>query len=280
MTQLRSANDPQSDHYFAACRHRVPAFVASNYGWPGAISLNRQAWGTDILIAPVNFLMGFPNFLLRILALLLELMRAHRAARWLVRRHLGFQTKVQRTLTIRIMGDLLALPTNLGEDSDPLLRRIAAAAKEPIAIYVQTRNVAADITAGTIAAVVGLVVFSQFTPGSISAGAALARAVAREQAISDFWLGDTVGQMFYAIVPVQPPLTVIVATLVVVMATIAIVSAFAGFVHDPMQAQFGIHRRRLIHLLAAIEAATRPTPSRPTDQKTSFLGESTISSTG
>jgi hypothetical protein len=272
VTERVTDTDFPPDRYFAACRRRIPAFVESNYGWPGALALNRRAWGIDVLVAPINFLMGFPNFLLRVLALLLELMRARRAARWLLRCHLGFPTKVQEALTIRIMEDLLALPMSAGEVSDPFLRRVAAAAQEPITIYVQTRNVAADITAGTLAAIVGVVAFSQFTPGSISAGAAIARAVAREQAISEFALGEVAGRLFYAMFPVHPSPTLVVVTLLVVTVAIAVVAAFSGFLHDPLQARSGIHARRLTQLTAAIEAATSPAAAKAYRPKDVFVG--------
>lgn len=272
VTERVTDTDFPPDHYFAACRQRIPAFVESNYGWPGAVALNRLAWGIDVLVAPINFLMGFPNFLLRVLALLLDLMRARRAARWLLRRHLGFRTKVQEALTSRIMEDLLALPISTGEVSDPFLRRVAAAAKEPIAIYVQTRDVAADITTGTLAAIVGVFAFCQFTPGSISAGAVIAQAVAREQAISEFALGEMAGRLFYTMFPVHPSPTVIVVTLLAVMVTIAIVAAFSGFLHDPLQARTGIHGRRLTQLTEAIESATSSSAAKAYRPKDVFFG--------
>lgn len=246
--------------------------MESNYDWPGAVALNRLAWGADVLVAPFNFLMGFPNFLLRVLAVALELLRARRAARWLMRHHLGFRTKVQQELTTRILEDLLALPVDPAERSDPFFRCVAAAAEEPITIYVQTRNVAADITTGTLAAFAGAVVFSQFTPGSISAGAAIAQAVGREQAISEFVLGDAAGRLFYTVFPVQPSPIVVVGTLLVVMVTIAVIAAFSGFLHDPLQARTGIHTRRLKQLLAAIEQTTSPPGDRAYRPKDVFFG--------
>lgn len=60
----------------------------------------------------------------------------------------------------------------------------------------QTRTVAGDITAGALAAFMGAVVLSQFTPGSIAAGTAIAQAVGREQAISEFVLGDPARRLF------------------------------------------------------------------------------------
>lgn len=66
--------------------------------------------GRDLVVIPINFADAVTGMLLRLLALLLDLPRARQAAQRLLRRHLGFQTKVQEALSTRIMEDLLALP--------------------------------------------------------------------------------------------------------------------------------------------------------------------------
>lgn len=243
----------QAAGHIAACRRAVPVFVAENFGLRGALRLNRSALGRDLWVAPLNFLLGFPNFLLRLLALLLELLRARRAARWLLRSHLGLHTTVQQVLTERLMGDLLGLPRT-GE-APPWRAFLAEMAREPVAIYVRTRNVAADITAGTLAAVSGLIFLHQFTPGSISAGTAVARLMAREEAVSAFPLGEVAGRLYYGLFPPAPSLGVVLLALLLVATVIAVVSAFAGFLHDPVQAVTGLHQRRLHQLLDAIEAS-------------------------
>lgn len=255
-----------------ACRQRIPEFVGENYACPGAISLNRLAWGTDVLAAPYNFIMGFPNFVLRILVTILDLFGAHQAAQRLLRSHFGVPTQVQKTLTAKLMQDLLDLPINPEDASDGLRQLIARAAREPLRIYVQTRNVAADITAGTLAAVAGIVFFNQFTPGSISAGSALAHVFARDQAVSDFAIGEVFGRLYYAVFPVSPSVTVVALALLLVMATIAVVAAFSGFIHDPIQALTGMHRRRLNKLLDAIEESINEPNGKGYRPKDTFIG--------
>ena len=53
-----AALEGQIANYIDACRGRIPEFVAVNYAGRGAIDLNRRALGTDLLVAPFNFLMG------------------------------------------------------------------------------------------------------------------------------------------------------------------------------------------------------------------------------
>lgn len=255
-----------------ACRQRIPEFVGANYSWPGAISLNRLAWGADVLVAPFNFVMGFPNFVLTVLAVFLDFFDARKAAQWLLRTHLGLPTTVQKTLTAKLMADLLDLPVNCEDATDRSRQIVAFAAREPVRIYVQTRNVAADITAGTLAAVMGVVFFNQFTPGSISAGSAIAHVIAREQAVSEFVLGEAFGRLYYAVFPVNPSLTVVVAALLLVMVTIAAVAALSGIIHDPIQALTGIHRRRLNQLLDAIEESINQSIGKGYRPKDTFFG--------
>jgi hypothetical protein len=262
----------QVSAYIGACRARIPAFVTANYAGRGAVGLNRRAFGTDVLVAPYNFLMGFPNFVLRVLALALELVGAGKAASRLAGSPLGLKTNVQKALAARLVTDLLALPLSPDDARDPLRRQIWAAAREPVRIYVRTRNVAADITAGTLAAVMGLAFLHQFTPGSISAGSAIAQVVARDQAVSHFALGETLGRLYYAAFPVSPSQATLALTLLAVMTTVAVITAFSGFLHDPVQTAAGIHRRRLEQMLDAIaEIASRPA-SKGYRPKDTFFG--------
>ncbi|PVV24173.1 MAG: hypothetical protein B6D78_01915 [gamma proteobacterium symbiont of Ctena orbiculata] len=258
--------------YIEVCRQQIPDFVSNHYSLQGAFHLNRLAMGRDILVAPFNFLMGFPNFLLRLLALLFELVGARHLARRLLKIHLGFPTRVQQQLTSHLCSDFLKL-SQLREGDDKQLGQILhRAAKEPMQIYVQTRNVAADITAGTLAAILGLTLLHQFTPGSFSAGTAIAEIVAKQQAASGFVLGETLGHFYYTLFPVSPPVGIIALTVLSVMVTIALVAAFSGMLHDPIQKITGIHQRRLNMLLDAIaKNATQSLPKgyRPKD---TFVG--------
>ncbi|MEW8537326.1 MAG: DUF6635 family protein [Candidatus Thiodiazotropha endolucinida] len=258
--------------YIEACRQRIPTFVNRHFSLQGAFQLNRLALGGDILVAPFNFLMGLPNFLLRLIAMLFELLGAHRLARRLLKIHLGLPTRVQQALSTHLYTDLLML-SHHHEDADKRLRQLLhQSAREPLRIYVQTRNVAGDITAGTLAAILGLILLNPFTPGSFSAGAAIAHLVASEQAASEFFLGETVGRFYYALFPVNPPIGIVMLTVLVVMVTIALVAAFSGMLHDPIQKRTGIHQRRLNQLLDAIEKSACQSLAKGYRPKDTFVG--------
>lgn len=89
-------------------------------------------WGTDVFVAPFNFVMRFPNFVLRVLAVFLDSFGARKAAQWLLRRHLGLPMTVQKTPTAKLMVDLLDLPANPEDATDHLRHLVACAAREPV----------------------------------------------------------------------------------------------------------------------------------------------------
>ncbi|MES9830274.1 MAG: DUF6635 family protein [Candidatus Thiodiazotropha sp.] len=258
--------------HIEAYRQRIPTFVNRHFSLQGAFQLNRLALGGDILVAPFNFLMGFPNFLLRLIAMLFELLGAHGLARRMLKIHLGFPTRVQQALTTHLYTDLLKLSRHHEETDARLRQLLRQSTKEPLQIYVQTRNVAGDITAGTLAAILGLFLLNQFTPGSFSAGAAIAHLVAVEQAASEFFLGETLGRFYYTLFPTSPPIGIVMATVLVVMVTIALVAAFSGMLHDPIQNRTGIHQRRLNQLLDAIEKSACQSRAKGYRPKDTFVG--------
>ncbi len=278
-THSVSGNEPipagQLEHYMAGCRKRVPLFVDAHYSAQGAFRLNRHAWGRDLWIAPVNVLSGLPNFFLALFAVVLDLLGFRRQACWVRERPLGIRTTVQQVLSQALFTELLdLLPVRAGADGcDPVRALARRAAPQPVAIYLHTRNVAADLTAGLLAAIVGLLVFSQFTPGSLSAGAVIAEGWAREQAVSGFLLGEFLGNVYYDFFPVEPSRTQWLISVLAAVLTLSVVSAFAGFVHDPVQRRTGLHQRRLIGLLEAIERAMRDPGTGPGYQpKDPFVG--------
>lgn len=224
-----------------------------------------------MLVAPLNFLMVLPNFLVRMLAILLEWCGAERAARWLLGLHLGLRTEVQRRLRREIETGLLDLDPG-DPESAPVRARVREAAREPVAVYLNTRSVAGDITAGTIAAIAGLIVLREFTPGSVSAGAAVAHRIATEQAVSEFIFGDFLGRAWYGMFPVEPSLGMVAGSVLATILLLAVVSAFSGILHDPVQRWLGIHARRMRGFLDAVEEGLREDRPRGYRPRDTFAG--------
>src|SRR5262249_31490048 len=98
---------------------------------------------------------------------------------------------------------------------------------------------------------------SKATPGALSTGTAAATAIAQHLAITNFWLGSTVGAWYYAVFPVSASAGLVAATTGALLAAVGVVTALAWIVLDPLLATTGIHRRRLDGFVTALGAELR-----------------------
>lgn len=273
----------QSGRLFATARSGVDEFVARTFSWSGTLRLHRAALGWDLLRAPANAALAPVHLAIRLLSLMLTLVRARRAAGWLDVRQVFLQTAVARSLEARIIGDLLGLTTRglaLRPDrafaTSPALREVlratasvgeaeerTARAARSVAQYSGTRSAVAEITTAVVALLLGALLFRSVTPGALSMAPTIADAVAREAAVSSFPLGSTLGSAWYATFPVGASVPEVLATIAALFVAASCLTTFAGLVADPLQARLGIHRRRLLRLIDAIESDLTGAPPRP-----------------
>jgi len=136
------------------------------------------------------------------------------------------------------------------KSKDPNFRKVL---EKNLQEYSSSRIAAADLAGSIIALSVGATVFKQMTPGSIATGSALATMIAHQVAISNFFLGSTLGSFYYSIFPVSASMGLIVATTGTIMPAMAIVTSFTGIITDPIQAKLGIHHKRLSKFIDSIE---------------------------
>jgi hypothetical protein len=247
--------------YFRKRRSRVPGFVDATFSFSGALSTHRRALGHDLWRAPLNLAMAGPQFALNAAANVLDRTGKASAARKLRSRELFFRTSVAEEIERRLIVDLLELPyTGPGEPSfrdalaveilghsklDDALgalngawgeterKRLDTELSEQLAIYLNARTAVGEVTSATLALGIGAATIGQFTPGFLTLGTALAQALSAKVAgtAASFVAGATV------------------------IAASAAASAFSGIVTDPLQRATGLHHRRLIALLDALETA-------------------------
>ncbi|MGI9336255.1 MAG: DUF6635 family protein, partial [Gammaproteobacteria bacterium] len=273
------------DEYFAACRAQIPGFVQAHFSLRGALRIHRRALGLDLIIAPVNVLLALPAVLIRLLALAIRRMRRPGAARALERLPLGFQTSVERAVIRALGAEILGLArtrppfelTWAGADCAAALAGTQFALRlEPSLVrYAAARRAAAEITAALLAGFAGLFFLDRFSPGSVSAGRALADALGRETAVRDFWLGDTLGGWYYGVFAPETPLLLTLGVIVLLMVVLSLCAAFAGLLADPLQRALGLHRRRLRRLLRSLEACAHERTSADFDPKDHYVARAT-----
>ncbi|MFV0244060.1 MAG: DUF6635 family protein, partial [Qingshengfaniella sp.] len=228
---------------------RIRAFVRETYGIGGTLRLHRAALGLDLLRAPVNVVLAPIYVLTRLAALILRLAGMRRAADWLAARQVLLITRVSQVVAERLIGFLRDLEAEGLAPATPPLTTARL-----VADYATIRNAVAEITTALIVLGLGLGMFHAATPGVISLIWPVADMLAQNAAVAGFPLGERLGTLWYGIFPARLSLTELVATGLTLAAGASIVTTFAGLIADPLQVLTGTHRRRLMRLLARLEA--------------------------
>ncbi len=276
------AIDRAIDQYIRSRREKVPGFVNKHFSMRGALQLHKKALGSDLYKGPFNISWSVPYAILRAGAAILKKVGVTSLPKWIEKLPPGFETNVQKEVKWLIYTELLELPFEQGErrsTRDALLEAILQQPEaaqlisdnlttiaqkaqlagfrerleENLMEYATSRTAAADLAGTIITLSIGAAAFKQMTPGAMATGTALATAIANHVAVSNFILGPTIGSLWYSLFPVSASFGLVAATTGAVMAAMSLVTSFAGIVTDPIQAQLGIHQRRLYKFLDCFE---------------------------
>ena len=272
--------------YIEARKEKVPLFVKKHFSIRGALDLNRKALGSDLYKAPLNVLWSLPYTGLKASSSLFKKIGFEKIPSYMERLPVGFETKVQKEISWLFFTEILEIPYDQGDrksNKDALLEeiiiqpeisslftealsRIYSNSKNPkfrpalernLLEYSKSRTAAADLAGTMISLSAGAAMFGKMTPGAMTAGGALATAIAQQTAISNFVLGPTLGSLYYGIFPVSASLGLVMATTGTFMAVLAILTSFSGMVTDPIQYKLGIHRRRLNKMIDCLDRELR-----------------------
>jgi hypothetical protein len=129
---------------------------------------------------------------------------------------------------------------------------VRAALERHLEEYGKTRSAVSELAGSLLTLATGYAALSKATPGTLSAGTAAATAIAQHLAITNYWLGATVGAWYYTVFPVAASAGMVAATTGVLLAAVGVVTALAWIVLDPLLATTGIHRRRLDRFVTAL----------------------------
>lgn len=267
--------------YIHGCESRIDDFVRRHYSFRGALRIHAHAVGWDILRVPVNIFWSVANILLAVVGLLAGLVRLRKVQAWIKRVPPGLETDMDRQISWLVVTELLQLPHEHGgnrSERDALMEEIVKdsslqrllnekleAFERPsenpefqrnlqakLVEYAATRTGSADLASNAALLITSKIAMGQASFGTLSAGTAVSAAVAHSVAVSNFWLGSTIGSYYYALVPVAVSMRLLIAVTAVIAVVLALVSTFIGVLTDPLQAKLGFHKRRLQKLVLAI----------------------------
>jgi hypothetical protein len=241
------------------------------------------ALGWDVLKVPANILLAIPNIALQLSALGVQAAGGQQTANYLRSRRILLETAVGREIEWLIMTELLELPYQQGErasskdalaetilSSHPVQAAVQQVAdsigqraddpqfrtrlEETLATYTGTRAAAAEVTTTLIALGAGALTVKHATPGALALGPVLATIMAQQAAVASFPLGATLGGLWYRLFPVAATPALIASVTGGLIGVGAVAAAFSGVIADPVQRRLGLHRRRLLRLIGALEA--------------------------
>lgn len=240
MTPDSAPPAPADDHALVA------AFVRRHYGVRGTWALHRHALGPDLLRAPANVLLAPWALALRLAALAARAAGVRGLAERLARRPLAFRSDLGRAVEAALLAEIVA-PRQEAPPSD-LQRRL-------VADHVALRSAVAEIATTLAVVALGIAAFRALTPGVLSLAPVLTDHVGLARDIAAFPLGDRLGAAWYGLFPAARPLWQTLAVGAGLVLAFSLVTTFAGLLADPIQARLGIHRRRLLRLLARLDRA-------------------------
>ena len=268
--------------YFADRRARVPGFVDRHFSARGAARVHRAALGWDVLKAPANITLAVPEVALRLAERVAERTGARQAAARMRGRHLLLPTAVSRRIEWLIATELLEVPFRQGERvavGDALAETILADPRVTEAVratldelgrrggdpafrqrlegallaYAGSRAAASEIATSLVTLGAGALTVNKLTPGVVTLGPSLAAVMAQQAAIASFPLGAGLGGLWYGMFPAAPSLLLVGGLTGGLMLAAASLAAFAGMITDPVQRRLGLHQRRLLRMLDALE---------------------------
>lgn len=271
------------DRYIASRKAKVPDFIERHFSFKGTLQLHRKALGSDLYKAPLNLFWLIPQTINKLTLYLLKKTGATRIASILKRLPSGWETDVQKEINWLIYTELLELPYQQDDresTKDALLEEILSApdlnallagylerirqkSTDPkfrqtlehnLQEYATSRIAVSELANSLITLSTNLAAFHKAAPGAISSGTALAGIIAEKIAISQFWLGPTLGAWYYGIFPATASTGLVIAATGSILAGLALLSTLTGIVTDPLQAKLGLHQKRLYKFLDALHA--------------------------
>lgn len=274
------------DSYIRSRKEKVPEFSRTFFSGKGAFTLNKKAFGSDLYKAPINILWALPYLGAKATAFLFKKLRFQKIPDHLERLPIGFETRVQNEINWIIFSELLELPFIQGERKsikDVLFTEIVkqpeisslflsdlyeiysksnhpkfrAALEENLLEYSKSRTAAADLAGNIITLSAGVTMFHKMTPGAMTAGSAIASALAQQVAISNFFLGPTLGSLYYGFFPASASMGLVIASTGSIIAALAVLTSFSGIVTDPIQHKLGIHQRRLLKFIDSLDGTLK-----------------------
>jgi len=298
---VESAVAEGTKRYIKQCNQRIEPFITKHYSFSGALKIHSHALGLDVVRVPVNIIWSLINIILAILGLAAKAVGLKKISEKIKSIPPGIETDMDKQIKWLVITELLELPFTDGKrtsNKDALMDEILKDTKlksfidqelnelrclhnqpefkekidKKLAEYGATRTGSADLASNIALLISSRWALGQASYGALSAGYTVSALIAQSIAVSNFWLGTTIGSYYYAYVPVVVSLRLIIAITSLVAVVLAIISTFIGIITDPIQAKLGIHKRRLNKLIKSIQEDLEDNNSSEFQLREKYIG--------
>lgn len=266
------AVDEGAKLYFNHCRSRIEGFIANHFEYSNAWSTNRKALGWDLLRSPFNLFWAPIYLFIKLACFLLSYIPWQKLN--LFTKTLshnipsGMTTNVQTYLSDKIQQEILSDPNGnrhslsnwIGESISSKQGKVNENSetiqilKDTLSQYSITRTASADISNSLLTTIIGAFWFKKFTPGGVAIGIVFAYWLNRNYLASNFFFGDFLGDVYYQLSPPSPSTSLIIISTAFSLSALSILASFSGLISDPIQSICGLHKRRLLRMIDAMEA--------------------------
>lgn len=267
------------ESYIAACRRRIPQFVARHFSVRESVALQRRSLLSDMALLPVNTLWAVPALMVRKAAEVCDKLGFAGTAARLRSLPISFRTRYQVEIETLIAGELAHWPardaarSGVPREFTALLAQKPAVAEllkgggvparalnrfpeieDTLRLFSSGREMVTSLFNTMLTVAAGWLFFSDSSLGILGMGKHLAGRLAHEEAASGFFLGRSLGSAFYTLFPPEPTLAQVFWSTVAVGALVTVCSLVGSVCADPLRKRFGLMERRLNVLLDELEA--------------------------
>lgn len=271
LMQISGALEECIEKYILERRLQIQPFVERHFSIQETFEIQKNFFWADLLFNPLNALWSVPYLFTKKIVESLDKVGWSQLTPHFMRLPSGFKTQYQSEIESLIVKEVLG-----GDSAEnglylemrghpvlaPLLndkrfsnREYTGAVEIQLAMHSNStsRMMLSDLAGSLLTLTAGWLFFGDHSLGVLGLGDRLARKLARDRAVSDFFLGEGLGTAFYRIFPPQPTVMQLVLATGIVGLMLTVFSHVAGILTDPLRKKLGLHDKKLHALLDDLE---------------------------
>lgn len=235
--------------YIESRRSLVDTFVANHFDLNESVLFHKQSAKIDLIKHPLNVLLSAPIVAFKKIMHWLEYQGLHWPEHFLHKLNHILQTGYDKKIEKIILTELFEIDRQSYINDKNLETKLS----EEIADYLERRAAFTDLSASVFMLISGWLFAGKLTSSILFIGEKIAHSYAKKKAVSNFFLGEGVGSVFYGIFPAQAsPQQIFTATLILAIFFV-LLAYLANVMSDPLQKKLGLQHKKLHRALDSLE---------------------------